>query len=102
VMVGVIGAFIDGHPNPRSGFHLGGALGLSTLRADELGPDAGRLDMAGIGGAVWVGYDFWVASEWSLGPLLRFMATVSRDQEDVLDTTAVTRSLSLSFTALYH
>jgi hypothetical protein len=102
VMLGLIGGFIDGHPDPRRGFHLGGALGLTSLRADELGPNGDRLDMAGIGGAFWLGYDFWVGSEWSLGPLLRVMASVNRDREDELDTTAVTRSISLSFTALYH
>ncbi len=102
VAVGLIGGFIDGHPDPKGGFHVGGALGFSSVTAEELGPDGDNIDTAGLGGAVWLGYDFWVGSEWSLGPLVRVMATVNRDRGDETDVTAVTRSLTASFTALYH
>jgi hypothetical protein len=102
VLVGVLGAFVDGFPDPRRGLHIGGALGFSNVTAEELGPGGDNLEMAGLGGAVWVGYDFWVASEWSMGPLLRLTATANQDRHDDADVTAITRSISLSFTALYH
>lgn len=102
IVTGLLGAFIDGFPDPKGGFHVGGALGFSSLAADELGADGGTLETAGFGGAVFAGYDFWVGDEWSIGPLVRFMATVNRDRGDETDVTAVSRSFTLSFTALYH
>jgi hypothetical protein len=102
ISTGLIGGFIDGFPDPKGGFHLGGAFGFSSLIADELGPGDEALETAGLGGAFWLGYDFWVGDEWSMGPLLRVMATGNRDRGDETDYTAVSRSISLSFTALYH
>jgi len=102
VITGLLGAFIDGFPDPTGGFHVGGALGFSSVTAEELGESGDTLEMAGLGGAVWLGYDFWVGSEWSVGPLLRVMATADQDRGDDTDVTAVTRSITLSFTALYH
>jgi hypothetical protein len=102
VITGLLGAFVDGFFDPRRGLHVGGALGFSSVTAEELGAGGDNLEMAGIGGAVWLGYDFWVGSEWSLGPLLRVMASANQDRGDDTDVTSVTRSISLSFTALYH
>jgi hypothetical protein len=102
ITTGLIGGFIDGFVDPKGGFHVGGAFGFASLIADEPGPRDENLETAGLGGAVWVGYDFWVGDEWSIGPLLRVMASANRDRGDETDVTAVSRSFSLSFTALYH
>lgn len=101
ISTGLIGGFIDGFPDPKGGFHLGGAFGFSSLIGEELAENDESLQTAGLGGAFWIGYDFWVGDEWSIGPLVRLMATANRDREDS-DATAVSRSISLSFTALYH
>lgn len=102
VAIGLLGVFIDGFFDPRGGWHLGGALGFSSLTADELGAGGDTLETAGLGGAAWFGHDFWVGSEWSVGPLLRVMATANKDRGDDTDVTAVSSSFTLSFTALYH
>jgi hypothetical protein len=99
---GLLGAFIDGFPDPKGGFHLGGALGYTTLIAEGRSLGDENLETAGFGGAFFIGYDFWVGDEWSMGPLLRVMATANRDRDDELDVSAASRSISLSFTALYH
>ncbi len=57
-----VGPFFDAFPNDREGFHLGTLLGVSGLSVNE---DIGTL--VGGGGAAWVGYDMWVAPEWSAG-----------------------------------
>lgn len=56
------GPFFDAFPNNREGFHLGTLLGFSGLSVNE---EIGML--AGGGGAAWLGYDMWVAPEWSAG-----------------------------------
>lgn len=56
------GPFFDAFPNDRDGFHMGTLLGLSGLS----GLDNTSL-MIGGGGAAWLGYDMWVAPEWSTG-----------------------------------
>src|SRR5690606_9717137 len=69
----IIGPFADGYPNRRDGWHFGGRIGLASVSFDGPGGGDGS-DALGIGGAGWVGYDFWVAPEWSIGAALRIDA----------------------------
>jgi hypothetical protein len=101
VETGLIGVFIDGFPDPKGGFHVGGLLGLANIRTDAKGADEVRND-AGAGGAVWVGYDAWVGDEWSVGGLLRFSAALGRSTKNDQDRDSQSRALTLMFTALYH
>lgn len=101
VETGMVGVFIDGFPDPKGGFHLGGLLGLANISTDVKGADDVRND-SGFGGAVWVGYDAWVGDEWSVGGLLRFSAAVGRSTKNDQDLDAQSRALTLMFTALYH
>jgi hypothetical protein len=114
VETGLIGAFIDGFPNPKGGWHVGGALGLAAITSDGkqagsatalalgLGRDEStRLD-AGLGGAAWAGYDAWVGDEWSVGGLLRFAAAYGRSQHSGQNLDSRSAALTLMFTALYH
>jgi len=91
----IIGPFIDGFPMANKGFHLGGTLGLAALDFE-----GGGGDTAGFGGAAWVGYDFWVAEEWSVGPLFRLGGTLTTNDDDDLDASSM--SALFLFTALYH
>lgn len=101
VTTGMIGPFIDGFPLPRKGFHLGAMVGLGTVLVDDQS-DTLRNTIGG-GGAVWIGYDFWIAKQWSLGPLLRFSGTLTQaGNQDGRDLTTSTGSVDLLFTALYH
>ena len=75
-----LGVFLDGFPWPRAGLHLGTAVGFAfvELRDIELQfKELQRDDVAtsGLGLSLWTGYDFWVASDWSLGPMLRGTST---------------------------
>jgi hypothetical protein len=99
ISVVTIGPFIDGFPNANRGLHFGGLIGVSAVNVEDSSAD-GVSETAGFGGAAFVGYDFWVAEEWSVGPLLRFSGTLTRDDDGNVD--AATFSTVLSFTALYH
>jgi hypothetical protein len=74
---GLVGPFIDFYPNPREGFHVGAALGIAgTVTSDENQDE--RVSAFGGGGSAWVGYEFWIGKQWSLGGVLQ--ATGARVQ----------------------
>jgi hypothetical protein len=105
---GMVGPFIDIFPNPKSGFHVGGALGpaVSVSYDDD---ENQQSVAAGFGGAAWIGYDFWIADQWSLGAMLRVQGArveTPRSREMEKDSPHHDRlgigSGSLLLTALYH
>lgn len=65
-----IGFFADIYPDPKSGLHFQPFLGWGGLEATYQG-NAGGSDPTGMVLALGVGYDFWVADEWSIGPMFR-------------------------------
>jgi len=97
----LLGAFIDGFPNARKGFHLGGALGLVSARLSTRNV-AGFRNSHGVGLSAWAGYDAWVADEWSLGGLLRLNGTRTQADVDGHSETMGTGSVELMLTALYN
>lgn len=108
ISVAMVGFFVDGFPDAKGGWHLGGALGpaaVTVQRFSEDDGDDGRTS-SGFGLAAWGGYQAWVADDWSLGGLLRVMATRTTDSEDnaagTPELTATTTSVTLMFSALYH
>jgi hypothetical protein len=96
---GLVGVFVDGHPNKTGPWHLGGLIGLAGLAVNQ---DRFVDQTGGFGGAVWGGYDQWVAPDWSMGGLLRLTATHTTGDERVYDVSASAIALTLSMTALYH
>jgi len=131
LVYGIIGPFIDVHPNPRRGLHFGGAFGvgfmvlpennavdaLSALEPEDQ-PDAMQSDRTreerrvSAGGAftLFGGYDFWISANWSMGPMLRI--SVIRARQDLAleyDSErpasaydAHVQSVALLFSALHH
>jgi hypothetical protein len=95
----LVGPFADGYPHPRGGFHLGGLLGLASVAFDGPGGDGGS-DALGVGGAGWVGYDAWVAPEWSIGGELRLDALRATNSDDDLTISKV--GATLAVTVLYN
>ena len=97
--VAIVGPFIDGFPAPHRGWHLGGLLGFAHVAIEDSRND-GVSKTNGFGGAFWLGHDFWVADEWSVGPLLRFSGALTQGRER--DVRASTFAVTLLFTGLYH
>lgn len=58
-------AFADIYPDPKGGFHIMPTVGWAYILSPTEYP-------SGLALGVGVGYDFWVASEWSLGAMARF------------------------------
>lgn len=67
-----LGVFADYYPDPTRGLHFVGMLGWGGLEASVNG-DVGGSDPTGMILGLGAGYDFWIADEWSVGPLGRFM-----------------------------
>jgi hypothetical protein len=68
VTVVTYGLLVDWFPDPRAGWHFGGAAGLGFL---------GYGDARGysVGGSLFAGYDFWVAAQWAIGALVAATST---------------------------
>jgi hypothetical protein len=97
--VAMLGPFIDGFPSPNRGWHLGGMLGFAHLAVEgSRNDDVSKTN--GFGGAFWVGHDFWVADEWSVGPLLRLSGALTNGKDP--DVHASTFAVTVLFTGLYH
>ncbi len=100
--LGMLGVFVDGFPKATGGFHLGGAFGLAQVKIEKQMGDLGKDTLGGFGGAAWIGQDFWVADEWSMGGLLRFAGALTSASQNNVETSASTFSTSLMFTTLYN
>jgi hypothetical protein len=97
--VGAIGPFVDWFPSETEGLHFGAMIGFAIigLRDDHGNPDGG------FAGSLWGGYDFWIASQWSLGAELRAaLASGTRDFDDGSHLHDMASTYELLFTALYH
>lgn len=98
----LVGPFIDGFIDPKNGFHVGGMLGAAALDFGTNADHASSTTYKGAGMALWLGYDAWVAADWSLGGMLRFGGARVSTSEGGMTETATSRNISLLFTALYH
>jgi len=91
----IIGPFADGYPHPRDGWHFGGLIGLASVSFDGPGGGDGS-DALGVGGAGWVGYDIWVAPEWSIGAALRIDALRATNSDDDITVSKIGGTLGVS------
>jgi hypothetical protein len=102
---GVVGPFIDIYPDPRGGLHLGGMLGpAASVTYDDRYEE--KTAAVGFGGGVWVGYDFWIGDQWSLGGVLRASAArvetpPNRELLEERDRLGIA-SVALLVSATYH
>jgi hypothetical protein len=100
----LLGPFIDGFPDATKGWHLGGMVGLAAQSFQDVnGTNGGKTTSAGgVGGAAWFGYDFWVGSQWALGPQLRLMGMRTSDTKAGEDISAWARSFTLGISAVFN
>jgi hypothetical protein len=105
--VSVFAPFVDWYPNVRGGFHVRGAIGLSTLTPQVFGhPATQRSEYLAVGGGLvlGVGYDWWVADEWSIGVMSQAIARYlsGEDDDGVKWTHLVTTTPGLYVCLTYH
>ncbi|MCC6213351.1 MAG: hypothetical protein IT376_00650 [Polyangiaceae bacterium] len=104
---GLLGATVLWYPDPRGGFSVGGTLGWAWAIARA--PDGSLFEyLGGTGGglSLHVGYELWIASEWSLGGALRLTgASLSGAGEESgvrAEESDALRTLGLYLTATLH
>jgi hypothetical protein len=100
--VGQLGVFIDGFFDPTGGFHVGGMLGFASYNVQFDDEDVENIEQGGGGVALWVGYDAWVGSEWSIGGVLRLTGQSTADERGDFKEQASAGTVSILFTALFH
>jgi len=99
----LIGPFIDGFPDATKGWHLGALVGFAGQSFQNFTPTGSKTSRAaGVGGAAWFGYDFWVAGEWAIGPELRLMGMRTSDTKSDEDISAWSRSFTLGISGVYN
>ena len=95
----LIGPFIDGFPDVAGGWHFGAMVGFVSQPLAHPAFSNG----IGFGGSGWVGHDVWVAPDWSVGGLLRFVAAQTYHSGRFDDRLSAGHfNVSLLVTALYH
>ncbi len=103
----LLGGFLDAYPNPKAGQHFGGTLALASLTESTADGDAGTdYQGAGLGLAVFAGYDAWIAGEWSLGAMLRLGGVATRVTQTIagqsVEKQGTAYGASLLVTIVYH
>lgn len=105
----MLGFFADVFPEPQSGLHFGGSLGLAGMstkaRSDRLEAppfNAPDYEGGGLGLSAWIGYMGFVGPEWSLGGMLQGTGVLTTKDEDDIKRQGTGGVISLSFTALCH
>lgn len=94
-----LGAFVDGFPSATGPWHFGALVGVSGVAVNQ---DSYIQNTGGLGGAIWAGYDEWVAPDWAMGGQLRLNMSQTAGEENGFDVSASAFSLGLMFSVLYH
>jgi hypothetical protein len=96
------GFLMDVYPDPELGIHFFGTVGVTM--AEVGGPDElGDQSFVGVGYGGGIGFEGWIADEWSLGVQARidaaYMAGEETDVDDDVDTfTMVNPTIQMAFT----
>jgi hypothetical protein len=70
--MGRIGPFLDWYPDPLRGFHMQAAVGLSVQVESDTKGNAIKPASIGGTGSFGLGYEFFVAKQFSIGAMARF------------------------------
>ncbi len=102
----VIGPWMDYYFNPQGGLHMPASLGFAVVRG--LDAEGGRFNRDntafGAGFLIGVGYEWWIADEWSIGILGRLTGIIatSKDDDGHRWIHAIGSAPSVLFTATYN
>lgn len=72
-----MGLVLQYYFNPNDGFHLQGLLGFGALDYVSSSGQSGGNDPTGPFFGLGLGYDFWVADQWSIGPFVRVLMAMT-------------------------
>jgi opacity protein-like surface antigen len=106
--VSMLGLMLDGYPDPRGGFHIGGVIGFasisdSTINTSSTSTTSTSSDStSGLGIAPHIGYEWWVSDNWALGAQFRFFYGTMKDDAFSITTKHSVTLPSLSFVATYN
>lgn len=97
----LLGVYADYYFDNHEGLHALALLGLATL---DDGDDRTDKLAVGFGAALGVGYEMWVADEWSIGALgrVQFISTAVEFETIKADIKYQTVAPALLLTATYH
>jgi hypothetical protein len=97
--LGVFGTF---YPDPNAGLSLHLMLSYAVLSASNSDGDDSDNNPSGVAVTAGVGYDFWVAPEWSIGVMGRFTYAALSYSEDEFEASYPTMAPALLATFTYH
>lgn len=105
----LFGPFVTFYPNPAQGFNFGGGLGVASIIpgvAQSPGPKIQPIQphaAVGLGGMLGVGYEWFVARQWSAGLTGRFMMAMGVGEDSLGTTwTHLATGYSVLFTVTYN
>jgi hypothetical protein len=97
--IGVFGTF---YPDPNAGLSLHLMLAYGVLSVSNSDGDDSDNNPSGVAVTAGVGYDFWIAPEWSIGVMGRFTYGALNYSEDDVDLSFPTIAPALLATFTYH
>ena len=93
----MVGPMIEWYVNPEGGFFFGGGPVGARLQIKDESGDLSDHEPVGGGLVANVGYDFWVAEQWSLGIMGRFSVVSLRDDDIIHTVTVASALLSVTY-----
>jgi hypothetical protein len=97
--LGVFGTF---YPDPNAGLSLHLMLAYGVLSASDSDGEDSSNNPSGVAVTAGVGYDFWVAPEWSIGVMGRFTYAALNYSKDNYEASYPTIAPALLATFTYH
>jgi hypothetical protein len=73
MVTGGVAFFGDFYPDPHGGGHILAMLGYSSISYVSTSGQSTSNSPTGLMAAIGGGYEFWIANQWSIGPVLRLM-----------------------------
>jgi hypothetical protein len=77
-------------------------VGLAGVDIENDQSVSGVTKTQGVGGAGWVGHDFWIGEEWSAGLLFRLSGALTGDEPEGNSISSSAIGGMLMMTAVYH